>query len=206
MRFLKFILSLNLVIFAVAAFAEMPADTLEQLLQNTRTYQADFTQTVLDNSQIVQQGAGQFLLQRPGKFRWDIKTPNKQLLIANGEKLWIYDPDLEQVTIQKVAKAAGNTPALLLAGESQSLSRDFTISTVNKNGGQGFQLIPKSSNEHFKKVQLYFKQAELQEMVLDDQLGHTTKIQFKHVRINQALNTNLFNFMPPKGVDVIENN
>lgn len=206
MRFLKLIVSLSLMMIVMAAYADMPANTLEQLLQNTRTYQADFTQTVLDNSQMVQQGAGQFLLQRPGKFRWDIQTPNKQLLIANGEKLWIYDPDLEQVTIQKVAKAAGNTPALLLAGDSQSLTRDFAISAVNKNAEQGFQLTPKSNNEHFKKVQLYFKQAQLQEMILDDQLGHTTKIQFKHVRINQALNAKLFNFTPPKGIDVIENN
>ena len=201
----KIILYFSCLCVFMPSYAQTPGASLEQLLQNIDTYQADFVQTVMDDSKLVQQSSGKFFLLRPGKFRWDVQSPNRQLLIAKDKRLWIYDPDLEQVTVQKVSKAAGATPALLLSGDLQTLNRDFTILAINKRNQQGFELTPKNFNEHFKTAQLYFNHAQLQEMSLEDQLGHITKILFKHIQVNQGLDAKLFNFIPPKGVDIINN-
>jgi outer membrane lipoprotein carrier protein len=189
-------------------FADPAADTLTHLLLNINTMKADFTQSVQDKSRMLQQTKGQMSLSRPGKFRWDTVQPNKQLIIANGSRLWIYDVDLEQVTIRTFHKAAGQTPALLLSDKSLTLSRDFNVKNVDSPsqiaGLQVFMLTPRNSEDSFAMIKLSFINKQIRQMQLEDKLGHVTTISFSHVVINTPLSDSLFTFKPGANVDVID--
>ncbi|MHB1949275.1 MAG: outer membrane lipoprotein chaperone LolA [Gammaproteobacteria bacterium] len=193
--------------FISAAQAESATDTLTGFLQNMRSMRADFTQTILDNKgHALQKSSGQMLLQRPNQFRWDVKSPIRQLIVTNGKRLWIYDPDLEQVTIRGLAKAAGETPAMLLNDPNLSLGKEFDVKaiTVDSSALQWFMLTPKDKSTVISALQLGFANQIIQEMQLSDHLGHTTKITFNHVKLNVPLASNLFNFTSPAHVDVID--
>lgn len=168
---------------------------------------ANITQSVYDNrGKVVQQSFGKMALQRPGKFRWEVTKPIPQIVIANGTRLWVYDPDLEQVSIRALQGAAGDTPALLLSREKNSLEEDFKITTILKGGAswKWFSLVPKNQDNMFAAVQLGFMNNQFSEMRLQDHLGHETRIQFKDIQMNINLPASLFNFKPPRGVDVID--
>jgi len=193
--------------FVSAAHAESASDTLTGYLQNMRSMRADFTQTIIDNKgRALQKSSGEMLLQRPNQFRWDVKTPIRQLIVTNGKRLWIYDPDLEQVTIRGLAKAAGETPAMLLSDPNLSLGKEFDVKaiTVASSALQWFMLTPKDKSTVISALQLGFANHIIQEMQLSDHLGHTTKITFTHVKLNAPINSSLFSFTPPTHVDVID--
>jgi outer membrane lipoprotein carrier protein len=202
-----FILFLS--ITCTKTFAVSANDTVTGLLLNIHTMSADFVQTVQDKkSRVLQQSHGYVALQRPGKFYWEVKNPTRQVIIANGARLWIYDPDLEQVTIRAFSKATGQTPAFLLSDANLTLGKDFVVNSIPAisqiAGTQNFVLIPKDHDNVFAKIQLSFINKQIHEMVLEDQLGHTTKIAFQHVKNNSPLSAALFNFKPPAQVDVID--
>lgn len=114
--------------FSFAVYAQTPNEELTQLLKNMRSIQSDFTQTIVDKKgKIIQKSTGHMDLVRPNQFRWNVQRPNQQLIITNGKRLWVYDPDLEQVTIRKLSTAAGETPAMLLSNEDLSLGKEFTV-------------------------------------------------------------------------------
>lgn len=189
------------------AVASVASNTLLPLLSRINTMQANFTQTVYDNrNQAVQQSFGTLALSRPGKFRWDVKKPMPQLIVANVNRLWIYDPDLEQVTIRAFSANASEAPALLLSHPDTSLDKDYIVTSIQKKQSslQWFSLKPKKQDSLFDEVQLGFQQNELQEMRLMDHLGHTTQIEFNHIQVNTALSPTLFTFKVPKQADVID--
>lgn len=191
--------------FMASAALAAPAD-LSNLLNMIKTMRAGFTQTVYDNrGKAVQKSQGNMALQRPGKFRWDVKSPLPQTIIANSERLWIYDPDLQQVTIRSLRFEAGEAPALLLSHQNSSLETNYDIQDVNeKSPLRWFLLKPKNSDNMFASVKMGFANNQLKEMVLEDQIGHTTRVQFQNIQMNSSLPSSLFVFKAPSGTDIID--
>jgi outer membrane lipoprotein carrier protein len=211
--FLRYLISLisliSIIFITVPHFtyaATQHSTDLANLLDSVRTMSADFSQTIYDESgKAVQHSYGHMALQRPGKFRWQVTKPIAQLIIANQSRLWIYDPDLEQVTIRSLSKTTGETPALLLSHENTILDKDFTVSLTQNNlpGWQWFTLIPKRSDNMFASVRMGFVNGQIHEMRLKDHLGHSTVVQYQNIQTNINLTPALFIFKPPKHVDVI---
>lgn len=182
-------------------YADVTASkNLADLLTNVTGVQAQFKQTVSDNKgDVLQQTTGQMTLQRPGKFRWETQTPSKQLLVADGKKVWFYDIDLAQVSVQKQQNTNHNSPAMLLSGSVTSIVRNFIITQQ----ADSFTLKPITKSAFFSSVELDFQHDQLTGMQIADNLGQTTQIVFSHVKNNPDLSDDVFHFTPPKGVDVV---
>lgn len=179
-------------------------DQLRQFLNGTRTLKADFAQMVVGkNGKKPQQSSGVVMISRPGKLRWDIQKPYPQTLVGDGEKIWIYDPELQQVTVRKADKALGGTPAALLAG-SNDLERNFELREGGDSEGLSWaEAVPKTGDSTFAKLRLGFAGGELRGMELHDNFGQITHIRFSRSERNGALPVSAFRFTPPAGVDVI---
>ena len=183
-------------------------DKLHHFLDTTKTLRAEFAQIVVaKNGKKPQQSTGLVMLSRPGKFRWQIEKPYAQLLVGDGEKVWIYDPDLRQVTVKKVDAALGSTPAALLVGDSSgknSLEKSFSLREAGEREGyEWVEATPKTPDSGFEKLQLGFEGNALKAMELSDNFGQTTSLIFLRLESNPALPPSLFHFAPPAGVDVI---
>lgn len=194
----------SLFLFSSALAQESQA--LLELLNPIRTLQGNFVQTILDNKgKAVQRSEGKIALQRPGQFRWEILHPIPQTIVINSARLWIYDPDLQQVVIRPAANAIGQTPAFLLTNVTQALNRDFFVrKRPAARNWRWFLLIPKEKNSMLKNIQLGFFNQIIKEMKMQDNLGHSTIIEFKQVKENITLPNNLFVFRLPANVDVID--
>lgn len=209
MSFLKYVVTTLFLLGCVTSYATTASTSsvqLSSLLNSVHTMSADFVQTIYDNhGKAIQQAYGHMALERPGKFRWEVTRPVPQWVIANGATLWIYDPDLEQVTVRSLSHAGGETPALLLSHENTVLDDDFLVKELPKKSvdSRWFSLAPKKSDSMFSNVQMGFVNNQIHEMDLQDHLGHTTKVQFNHIHMNSHLPGTLFNFKPPANVDVI---
>lgn len=179
-------------------------DKLQRFLDSTRTVRADFTQTVVArNGRKPQVSSGVMVISRPGRFRWQIDKPYEQLLVGDGEKIWIHDPDLRQVTVRKAGPTLGGTPAALLAGDSR-IERDFTLREAGElNGLEWVEAVPKVADSGFEKVSLGFSGEDLRAMILLDSLGQSSSLVFSHVEHNPQLAPSLFRFTPPANTDVI---
>jgi outer membrane lipoprotein carrier protein len=179
-------------------------DKLHRFLETTKTLRADFAQIVVaKNGKKPQQSAGQMMISRPGKFRWQITKPYAQLLVGDGEKVWIYDEDLRQVSVKKFDAALGSTPAALLVGNN-ALDKNFTLREAGEHDGlEWLEAIPKGSDSGFEKLQLGFAGNDLKAMELSDNFGQTTSLLFARIERNVQLAPSLFHFTPPAGVDVI---
>jgi len=178
---------------------------LNQLLSGITTLESTFKQLLLDEKgETIQESSGIFQLQRPGKFRWDYTKPYEQLIIADGRKLWVYDADLEQVTVKKQETALGNTPALLLTS-SRDVEKDFNVKGNGiQEGLEWFELKPKDKESSFIKINLAFGQNKLKQMELIDGFGQTTRLTFDGIVVNKSIASGQFVFNPPRGVDVIK--
>ena len=179
-------------------------DKLHQFLESTRTVRADFTQTVIArNGRQPQTSSGVMMFSRPGKFRWQIEKPYSQLLLGDGEKVWIHDPDLRQVTVRKAGTALGGTPASLLAGDAQ-IEKSFSLREAGERDGlEWIEAIPKVQDSGFEKVRLGFTGNDLRAMELFDSLGQITSLAFSHLERNPRLAPALFRFTTPANTDVI---
>jgi outer membrane lipoprotein carrier protein len=160
------------------------------------------------NGKLIQQGQGEMMIARPGRFRWEYRRPYEQLIIADGHKLWVYDPELEQVTVKPVDEALGNTPALLLSGV-HPLEQDFTVREARAPGDRlhWVELLPKAEDSQFERILLGFSGGQsggqLQQMALHDSFGQVTRLDFENMQRNLPLAPSLFRFEPPAGVDVV---
>ena len=179
-------------------------DKLHHFLESTQTVRADFAQSVAArNGRKPQLSSGVMMFARPGKFRWEIEKPYAQLLVGDGERVWIHDPDLRQVTVRKVGNALGGTPAALLAGES-TIEKNFALREAgDKDGLEWVEATPRSPDSGFEKVSLGFAGSDLRAMELLDSLGQTTSLRFSHLERNPRLAPSLFRFTPPANADVI---
>ncbi|MBX9903554.1 MAG: outer membrane lipoprotein chaperone LolA [Burkholderiales bacterium] len=179
-------------------------DALKVFLTQTQTVKARFAQMVLDkNGKQLQQAQGVMQFSRPGKFRWDYQKPYEQAIVGDGSKLWIFDKDLNQVTVRKLDRALGSSPAALLSG-SNDLERDFKLSNLGMDKGLDWlEALPKSRETVFERVRMGFGKSGLEAMELRDQFGQTTVITFADVERNPRIAAEVFRFTPPQGADVI---
>ncbi len=207
MRCLKFcfLLFLPLFLLSANAFASASAvDKLSQYLHKFNTYSADFSQTTETHSgRIVQSSSGRMYIMRPGKFRWEADSPTKQIIITDGKQLWVYDVDLEQATVQALDKRVAINPAILLSGSVKNLSELFTVTDTKQGDADVFILVPKKQGFGFQKMTLTFLKGRMVEMVVVNQLNQITHFKFSNIKLNKKLAESLFNFKPPKGVDII---
>lgn len=179
-------------------------DKLHRFLDTTKTLRADFAQIVTaKNGKRPQPSTGVMMVSRPGKFRWQIEKPYSQLLVGDGEKVWMYDPDLRQVTVRKMSAALGSTPAALLVS-ANALEKNFVLRELGEREGlEWLEATPKSGDSGFDKLQIGFAGNDLKAMELFDNFGQTTSLAFLHLERNPALAATNFRFTPPAGVDVI---
>lgn len=179
-------------------------ENLQGFLEATKTLRADFSQVVISkNGKKPQQSTGVMMISRPGKFRWQIDRPDKQILVGDGERVWIYDPDLRQVTVRKMDAALGSTPAALLLG-GNSLEKRFTLRETGENDGLAWvEAVPKQADGGFERLTLGFSGANLRVMTLFDNFGQVTTFNFSRLERNTVLDPANFRFKPPAGVDVI---
>jgi outer membrane lipoprotein carrier protein len=204
MKQLKYYLSFFLLIFSFNILAATPFEQLDTLLSNFHAMSANFAQKTVVKNGVTKSSAGTMALKRPGKFRWEITQPNHQIVIADGRYLWIYDVDLEQATKRDLSKDS-NSPALLLSGSTSALEQRFEIENFQTKGSKKtFQLKPKSDQDMFQKVMIVFDNDQLSQMSVIDSLGQKNIFSFSGVKINPTLSATLFQFHPPKGVDVIQ--
>ncbi|NHC08181.1 outer membrane lipoprotein chaperone LolA [Azonexus fungiphilus] len=197
---------LSTVMFAaLPLFAHAGAiDQLRGFLNDTRSYKADFEQAVIGrNGRKPQESSGTLAIQRPGKLRWEVVKPYPQLVVGDGEKIWIHDPELQQVTVRKAGQALGGSPAALLAG-SNELERNFTLREAGEADGLAWvEAVPKVADSGFEKVRIGMAGREMKAMELHDNFGQTTHIRLLRGERNPALAAGLFRFKPPAGSDVI---
>ncbi|MDR0576677.1 MAG: outer membrane lipoprotein chaperone LolA [Candidatus Accumulibacter sp.] len=179
-------------------------DRLNRFLATTKTLSADFEQVVVaKNGRRPRQSAGTMLISRPGKFRWQIDRPYSQLLVGDGEQVWMYDPDLRQATVKKMDAALGSTPAALLVGED-ALEENFDLRELGEREGlEWLEARPKSPDGGFERLQLGFDGEHLKAMELHDNFGQTASLVFSGIKRNPPLPAESFHFTPPAGVDVI---
>jgi outer membrane lipoprotein carrier protein len=197
-----------LLLFLVSLSASAFASGLDDFLAfnaATKTATARFEQQVSDRSgKVVERGSGTFAFARPGKFRWTYEKPHKQLLVGDGSKLWIHDPDLNQVTVKRIDQAISSTPAALLAGRDD-ITRLFTLRDAGTADGLAWvEALPKAQDTGFERVRLGLNGRTLAAMELQDQLGGRTLLRFTELKANAPLPPETFTFTPPKGADVLE--
>lgn len=190
--------------FAPAAAQASSVDALKALLQQTTTARAHFAQIVLDgNMKRLQQATGTMQFSRPGKFRWEYDRPHEQLIVGDGSRVWLYDKELNQVTVRRVDRALGASPAALLAGSSD-IEKDYALSAAgSRDGLEWLEAVPRNQDTTFERVRLGFGKSGLEAMELRDQFGQTTVIKFSTMERNIKLPSEAFRFTPPKGADVI---
>ena len=193
---------------ALAPAAVHAADALvcvERYLGNLTTLTTRFVQVVQDKrGDVTDRASGTLALSRPNRFRWEYREPYAQTIVADGRKLWLYDPDLSQVTVRSLERGLGATPAMLLSG-SASVGDAFVAVGVEKRADlQWCRLAPKQPGSDFDRVSLGFDRAnDLAAMELVDKLGQTTTIQFSGLKRGAKLDAATFRFEPPRGADVI---
>ena len=201
----RLILGVLLVLSATAVRADA-VDRLRQFLETTKLLRADFSQTVLPkNGRKPQFSSGTMAIARPHKFRWQIEKPYPQLIVGDGEKVWLHDPELNQVTVKKQGAALAGSPAALLAGEGIAvLEKSFVLKDAGlRDGLEWLDATPKNTDSGFEKVRIGFAGAELRAMELTDSFGQQTSLLFSKVEKNPALPASTFRFVPPKGADVL---
>jgi len=171
----------------------------------TKTASGSFEQQAFDRAgKVVDRSSGTLAFARPGKFRWVYDKPHKQVLVADGHKLWIYDPDLAQVTVKRIDQAISSTPAALLAGRDD-ITQLFTLRDAGSQDGlEWVEASPKAKDTGFDRVRLGLKGKNLAAMELYDQLGGHTVLRFTDLKANAQLLPGTFEFTPPKGADVID--
>jgi outer membrane lipoprotein carrier protein len=186
------------------ALSQTPGELLQDKLNAISTMTADFNQTVKAKKREVSRSSGTMALQRPGRFRWKTVEPMEQLIIADGQKMWIYDIELEQVTVKKQEKGLGGTAALFLSGYDNKVTNDFEVTEKDDGQLMVFDLNAKAPKENFQRIKLIFKKEQLIGLDLYDQLGQITYVKLSQIKMNEKLQEKIFQFKPPKGVDVIK--
>ena len=204
-RWLGALLLCAMVPAGTAQAAEDSLARVEAYLGSLKTLSAEFAQVVRNrDGDIVERASGTLSLSRPNRFRWDYREPYQQTIVADGSRLWLYDSDLEQVTVRTLESGLGSTPAMLLSGDGRVRDAFDGLVVERKGDWTWSRLRPKQGGSDFEQVSLAFDaRGELAGMELRDKLGQATLIEFGEVRRNRPLSDELFRFEPPPGADVI---
>jgi len=207
-KFTALTLAAVLALVSAPSLAQTGRQQLDNFLAQLSGYQAEFKQRLFDeNLRLIETAEGTVYLQRPGRMRWEYRSPLPQIIVADGSRLWIYDPELAQVTVRNQAEGLGATPASLLSSEEPVEAR-FTLRDLGKrdDGSSWVALTPKIIEPTFRDIRLGFKDNTLTAMEFRDNLDQTTRLVFSNRRRNPKFAAGLFQFQPPEGVDVIESN
>jgi chaperone LolA len=189
---------------AVHAAATDANARLDEFMKGLQSLQADFRQVVKDaQGRKVEESKGELAIHRPNRFRWDYREPHAQVIVADGTKLWLYDQDLEQVTVRRLDRSIAGTPAMLLSGEGDIRASFKVEGSEKRNGIEWLTLIPVRTDTEFKRVRLGLRNGSLVGMELADKLGQVTTLEFTNVQRNPDFAKDRFAFTPPAGVDVI---
>lgn len=198
------ILSFNTVFAVAGGSVQLFADKIT----NIRSYQANFEQSVQnENGREIDYSEGEFFIQKPNHFRWEVTEAFQQTIIADGSHIFTYDPELEQVTIQNQSKLLTDSPLLLLTSNAKQLAESFMIDKINLTDQPDkalFILKPKQESSIFESVHVLFKGGKIEELLMRDSLGQQTTVKFLNIKLNKKINVSLFNFKIPEGVDVID--
>ena len=192
-----------------SAAQELPVqagrERLQQFLEGMTTLRAEFVQTLESaEGEVQQRSRGRLMIKRPGRFRWDYTDPYPQLVLADGEKLWSVDPELEKAVVRTLDGSMAASPAMLLSGEGD-VEQAFTIELVKQEGElMRIYLRPKVADSDFRAVSIAFAGQRLGRLELVDNLDQVTRIEFTSLELNPALPEDAFSYQPPPGVDVID--
>jgi outer membrane lipoprotein carrier protein len=200
----------SLASFALLAFSLAQAvhasgvDRLNQFMTSTVTATGEFEQRVFNRERkVTQQSRGTLAFARPGKFRWTYSKPYPQVIVGDGARVWVYDEDLNQVTVRKLGQALGATPAALLAGSNEALKAFELKDEGTRDGLEWVEAIPRDKESGFERIRLGFGFSGIERMELVDAFGQTTELRFSGLRRNPRVDPALFSFSPPKGADVV---
>ena len=199
---MRFAILLGL-LFAAAAQASS-IDRFKSFVRTTQSARGNFEQKVHDRAgTLVQESKGSFVFLRPGRFRWVYSKPVDQLIVGDGERVWIYDRDLNQVTVRKMSKALGSTPAALLAGSSD-IEAAFELSDAGERDGlEWLEAKPREREAGFERIRMGFDVSGVRAMELTDHFGQITVLRFSDLVRNPKVDAAEFRFEPPKGADVL---
>jgi outer membrane lipoprotein carrier protein len=195
--------TLAVLLFACTAHADS-VDRFREFVRTTQSARADFEQQVFGRGgKLTQESKGSLAFHRPGRFRWVYAKPVDQLIVGDGERVWIYDRDLEQVTVRKLAGALGSTPAALLAGASEVGAAFHLRDAGARDGVAWLEATPKEGEAGFERIRIGLDAEGLRAMELVDHFGHTTLLRFHNFQRNPSIDPAQFRFEPPPGTDVL---
>ena len=187
-----------------AAAQQDAVERLHRFLAETRTLRADFRQELFDEDlHLLEEAHGTVTLARPGRFRWTYVHPYEQHVVGDGERVWVYDADLAQVTVSDLDPGIGATPAVLLHTD-RPIEESFAVKALGEEGDLGWvELLPRTLEPAFTHIRLALDSGGLRVMELRDGFGQLTRIVFDVVEVNPRFDDDHFLFIPPAGVDVV---
>lgn len=179
-------------------------EQLRRFVTETRSARGEFTQRTLRSAgQPPETASGIFAFARPGRFRWEVRKPFEQLMVADGERLFFFDRDLNQVTERRLADSLGASPAAILFG-ADDLERSFALAEAGERGGLAWlDAAPRSRDAGFERIAIGFRAGLPEAMEVLDAFGRTTRFAFRAIERNPALDAALFRFVAPSGADAI---
>ncbi len=187
-----------------AGAAASGIERLNQFMASTQSATGEFEQRIVGRDRnAVQSSRGTFAFARPGRFRWTYAKPYEQVIVGDGVRVWVYDPDLKQVTVRKLGLALGATPAALLAGSNEALRAFALKDEGTRDGLEWVEAVPRERDSNFELIRIGFGFSGLERMELVDAFGQRTELRFTGFQRNARVDPELFRFTPPPGADVI---
>jgi len=195
----------GLVLFTLAGLAQAAAiDQLRSFLADTKTARGEFSQRVTAGKKPPVASSGRFEFERPGRFRWSYDKPYEQTIVADGQKLFIYDRDLNQVTVKKLGAALPASPASILFG-TNDFERDFDVRDDGERDGLAWIVArPRTRDSQFDAIRIGFRGGVPGAMQIADSFGQSTVLTFRSIERNPKLDADAFRFVVPTGADVLE--
>lgn len=188
----------------LSAVADEGAERLTRMLEPVKTYVADFDQEILDSGgQQLQEASGRMWLARPGRFRWEVDAPYEQIVVSNGEDVTLYDPDLQQATVQALDERVTHTPALLLSGSTDELTESYEVARSQQGTAETFTLTPRDADTLFESLKMTFYGETLGRLQMTDSTGQRTAIEFDDAQQNVEVSDSHFSLELPEDTDVI---
>ena len=203
------LMALLLTFSPILGYAQIPP-VLDRYLSALQTLQADFVQIVYaEDQQIIQESTGRMFMRRPGRFRWQYATPYEQIIVADGERFWLYDKDLEQITVRRIDQALSTAPLAVLSGAAAIEELFLVTKNYRADNQQWYELSPKQPSPEFNLLRLAFGNFSNQEAMqlrvveLEDNFQRRTRLTLTNVQLNTDLDPFLFRFIPPADVDIV---
>lgn len=200
-RIMMKLLFLSLISVSTTSLSAIsPQDELKKNLSTFHSFQASFSKVVTDGkNRVAERSFGVLSLRQPNQFRWEIEKPNQQLIVSDGRKIWNYDVALKQVIVKPFPRIKNELPSLILSGYDESVINNYRI----QRSVGAILLDAKSNSAVFRRLYVWFDHNRLTRMTMYDHLGYKTDLNFSEIEMNPKLNTNLFRFTPPEGVDIV---